>query len=375
MVSLEQLRDRPPTSRGRWELPLGDTDRGSIRVGELTVLFQLVQAPPVSQAQLARPDFRPRLLNDDDPVFMGFLGLFTVMAAGFAAYTSTVQTPALIGDIVEVERFASVILPAPEPKEPDPVVPDALADNGQTHKVKDTPNPEPDPKPTEAVAKNDTPPDRPLTADEMRYREAQQKAALRDQVYEESAVLQFLATRGDSANGWLSPDDAWGADGEISLGGDQDLDEHVELVSNWKQGSGSGTSREDVGIDLEDLTAGETTITGSGNTGPTATIREPTEGIPTGSPDAARVAASVRRYYPQVKTCYERALKENPTLSGRIEVDWVVDRGRATEIFVVDNTTRDSELEACITHSMQYWQFDGDIEEFALSYPFVLAPG
>jgi hypothetical protein len=372
LLSLDQLRDRPSTSRDRWELPLDDRDRGSVRVGDLTLLFQLVQAPPIAQRQLQRQSFRPRLLNDDDPVFMGFLGLFTVLAASFVAYTASIATPALIGDFEEVERFAVIHIPSPEVAAPDPVVPDpVIEDDALAQLVSE----EVEPEPVEAVAKNDPPPSRPLTAEEARAAEIQAKADLREQVYAESAVLQWMITRGDSTLGEIAREDAWGVDGDIQLGGDPDLDRVANLVPSYKGGKGSGTDREDATITMDKLGSGDATITEATTGGPTGSIRTPKEGLPQGSPEAARVAASVKRYYGQVKTCYERRLKENPSLRGRVEVEFVVDGGRASEFLVLDNSTRDQELEDCIVHSMQYWQFDDDIVEFAVSYPFVLAPG
>ncbi len=371
-LTLAQLRDRPPTSRGSWELPLDDRDRGSVRVGELTLLFQLVQAPPIAQRQLQPQSFRPRLISDDDPVFMGFLGLFSVLAAGFVAYTSSVTTPELIGDFEEVERFAAVYLPPPNPVDPDPVVPEpVIQDDSLAQRVSD----EVEPEPAEVVAKNDPTPERPRTAEEARAAEIQAKADLREQVYAQSAVLKWMATTGESAGGILDPRNAWGVDGDIQLGGDPDLDVVVSLAPAFKEGQGSGTSREDAGIELQDLTGGDATLTQVTVDGPPGTIRTPEKEIPQGSPEATRVAASVKRYYGQVKTCYERRLKEIPSLAGRVEVEFVVDRGRASGFLVLDNSTRDQELEDCIVHSMQYWQFDADIVDFPVSYPFVLAPG
>ena len=125
-------------------MELDDQARGSIRLGERTLLFQLVQAPPVGMRELERPSFRPKLMNQDDPVFMGFLGLFTVMAGMFAAYVSAVQTPELVTDFQEVERFAVLHLPPPEPIEikPEPAPPPVNDGAGQPVPPKPTPKPE-----------------------------------------------------------------------------------------------------------------------------------------------------------------------------------------------------------------------------------------
>jgi len=372
VLTLAQLRQRPPSGRGRWDLPLADATRGSIKLGELTVLFQLVQAPPIAMRQLQRPDFRPKLLTDDDPVFMGFLGLFTVMAAGFAAYTSTVQTPELMGDFEQVERFALVIMPEPAPVDPDPIEPEPVVqDDSLAQHTKD----EPDPEPIEPVAKNDPLPERPLSPAEARAAEAQRKADLRDQVYKESAILQWMVTTGESEGGVLGAHQAWGFDEDLKLGGERDLDEIASLVPVIKEGGGAGTSREDVGLELNTLGGGKAGVTDGGAVIPEPTIVEPPDALPENSPDAARVHRAIRGYYPRVKACYERRLKEIPNLQGRIEVEWVVDGGEAMDIWVLNNSTRDRQLAECIADSIDTWHFPADVVGFSVVYPFVLYPG
>ncbi len=373
LISLDQLRERPPSGRDLWLLPLGDSDRGSVRLGDLTLLFQLVQAPLVAQRELRRQSFRPRLLNDDDPVFMGFLGLFTVMASAFAAYTSSVVTPELIGDFSEVERFAQVYLPPPDLEDPPPVEPepvtrdDALVRSGPAEPV-------PTEEPAEAVAANDAPPERPLTAEEAMAREIAARQALEERVYAESAVLQWLTTHGEAVNGLVvSPDVAWGED--MNIGGDPDLDKITELAPGFKGGAGGGTSREDVGITVDKLGVGRTGISDAGAAKPEIKLRPETPIMPEGGADADRVMATVRGYYPRIKTCYERRLKEVPGLQGRLEIEWVVHRGQALDVRVLDNSTDDRLLQECIVDSMRTWRFDGDIMDFPLSFPFVLSPG
>ena len=62
-------------------LPLGDGSRGKVVVGAITVLFQFVPAPPESARMVNRQDFRPKLFDEDDPVFIGSLSVFMAMAA------------------------------------------------------------------------------------------------------------------------------------------------------------------------------------------------------------------------------------------------------------------------------------------------------
>jgi hypothetical protein len=358
---------------GHVELELGEKSRGSIRIGELTLLFQLVQAPPIALRELQAPSFRPRLLADDDPVFMGFLGLFTVMASGFALYTTSIQPPELMASVEQMERFVEVILPAPKATEPDPIIPEPLGDDSAPQRSKaDT-----EPEPVAAAAPEDTPapePSRPLTAQEAAVAEARAKEALREDVLANSRVLQILGSRGNSDNGYVDPTGAWGSGVDIPLGDEKLPDGSAELTTMWKQGGGSGTSREDVGIELGTATGGQASLDEAPAATPKPNIREP-DALPQNSPDATKVHRAIRSYYPRVKACYERRLKEIPNLQGRVEVEWYVDGGRASDVWVRSNSTGDRELADCIAVSIETWSFPADVLDFPVKFPFVLYPG
>ena len=62
-------------------LPLSSSARGKVVIGDITVLFQFVPAPPESARMVNRQDFRPMLFDEDDPVFIGTLSVFMAMAA------------------------------------------------------------------------------------------------------------------------------------------------------------------------------------------------------------------------------------------------------------------------------------------------------
>jgi hypothetical protein len=370
VLTVAELRARAPGRRV--ELELGEKTRGSLRIGEQTLLFQLVQAPPVALRELQAPSFRPRLLADDDPVFMGFLGLFTVMASGFALYTTSVQPPELMADVRQMERFVEVILPEPKAAPPEPITPEPLGVDSVPQRSKAEPEPAAEPEP-EVVAEPE--PSRPLTAQEAAVAEARAKEALREEVVASSRVLQILGSRGNSDNGWVDPTGAWGEGVDIPLdehGPGQDL---ANLDVRWKQGSGSGTSREDVGIELQIATGGEGSLAEAPAAGPSPNIRDVPDALPTNSPDAERVHRVIRGYYPRIKACYERRLKEIPDLQGRVEVEWYVDGGRSSEIQVMSNSTGDGELADCISGSIGTWSFPPEILDFPVRFPFVLYPG
>ena len=78
----------------------------------------------------------------------------------------------------------------------------------------------------------------------------------------------------------------------------------------------------------------------------------------------------------EVKYCYEVALKRDPKLSGRLDVEWTIQRsGRVTAVKVFEDTVGDPELSACLVERVQGWLFPADRANGEVIFPFVLVPG
>ena len=108
-----------------FHLPLNDSNRGKIIVDGLTILFQFVPPPPEPLG--ASMDFRPRFIDDDDPVYYGFLSVFWALGIVFGIIT--VNAPPRTPSVDELpDRFTQIIStpPAedtPPPPEPSPAPP------------------------------------------------------------------------------------------------------------------------------------------------------------------------------------------------------------------------------------------------------------
>ncbi len=84
----------------------------------------------------------------------------------------------------------------------------------------------------------------------------------------------------------------------------------------------------------------------------------------------ASVKDTIRRYAGQLQYCYEARLRQVPNLNGRVEIGWSVYGGKVEGVYVVSNSTHDTELADCIQKKLRNWQFSEDIEG-DLSWPFV----
>ena len=87
--------------------------------------------------------------------------------------------------------------------------------------------------------------------------------------------------------------------------------------------------------------------------------------------DMAAVKKYVQNKKGQIKSCYEKELKADPELSGKVEVVWTVKPdGTVSGVSVEVNTTGNADLVKCITMRIRRWEFDPQDEEIEITYPF-----
>lgn len=342
------------------ELPLTAKSRGKIVVGDVTVLFQFVAAPPESARKIARQDFRPKLLDEDDPVFLGFLALWTAVAAVLMIYVYNTEPVESVSMDEIPDRFVTVIQPADEaPPPPDDVEPKVDPDAKGEQIEKDEPTESSEPKEAKEEPKSR----------EEKVAAAERKEQKRAEALQKSQLLQALiGTRGENNNGSQVQDVF--ADGDANL---KDLGTALQGVDGATaatednvamRGQKDGGGRGDASI-------GEVGKGGGGEakvqTAKAAAPKKVSAGV--GSVEAASgegadaIRATVKRYSPRVKSCYEQRLKEVPSLGGRVAVDVSINGGRVTSVSIAENTTGDAKLESCITRSIKGWRFDSSVSD------------
>ncbi len=357
VLPLAQLRqDEARKVGGVWELPLPPRARGKVVIDGITVLFQFVPAPPES-ARMAGLSFRPRLWDDDDPIFFGFLGLNSAMAmvAMIFVYTRPPLDPFAVPEIPD--RFIAKLYVEPvdnEPAEPVEIVDD------------DAP-PTPT-EPTEVADRTEEPaePAGPKKPTERRVEDALQQSSF--------ARALGIGTTGDKNNGRTIEDHF--ADGGLYT----DLDSFVrdgEQVVMYEDGpamrgprDGRILNDEDIVFDAADV---DTVVMTEGpNTGPgTFTLGPPED--PTSK--ATSIAAVIRANSGQLKACYESERKINPSTGGRMVV-WfeIAETGKVVEVSVLENGTgSNGAFEACITRRIGNWNFASE-DAGAHTYPLVFTP-
>jgi hypothetical protein len=110
----------------------------------------------------------------------------------------------------------------------------------------------------------------------------------------------------------------------------------------------------------------------------------PTRVPPPVTPGVARVNGAlsqeairrvVHRHLPEVRFCYEQGLQHNPSLEGRVSIQWIIGAdGRVQSSALASSSLSNSNVESCIVGAVQRWTFpspDGG-GVVGVNYPFVL---
>lgn len=89
------------------------------------------------------------------------------------------------------------------------------------------------------------------------------------------------------------------------------------------------------------------------------------------------IVRKIRQRLGGIKHCYEKRLKRDPNLKGKIVIRFVIHPGgKVIEVEIIENTTGDNELAACIAGRVRSIRFpSAQGGETSVTYPFILAPG
>jgi outer membrane biosynthesis protein TonB len=367
VVGLDKLRADPSVSKqgGVWRLPLSEQDRGKVGIDNVTVLFQFVPPPPVQAVKpIERMDFRPKWFDEDDPAFFGFLALFSALATVFAVGIYLAPPPPELSFDDVNDRFTTLVLERTkeqkekeqEQKEREKPDEDLNAERKQAKKKAE---PTDEPKEQKAQKQAAKPKNK---VDAARQREARKEALRR------KMKIARIGTRGTSSSGTTT--DAWedGLVDDLSGLGSGDV-----AVDGDPSGTrGGSVSTEDIEVD-DDLQTGKAGSS-AGTEVPALDMSQyevrQEQGDTFDVEGADDVESVVRKYSGQLQYCYERELRSNPGLGGRVEVRWNIANARVTSVDVISNSTGSGALGQCIASKIRRWRFDRETTG-SVTWPFV----
>lgn len=387
VMSLEQARQghAKAGAKGRLKLALTDSSRGKVLLGEVTLLFQFVAPPPIQPRPQLPPSVRGGLIGQMDWLFASSWGGAGVVVTAFLIILHSVDFPRDVSPDVIPDDFAQYVPTVEKPK-PKTLDLTKLAKVGEK-KVEKVEQPVKAVGSGKSKGKSRKPGKKAKPCDDacQAQRAAARRARLEAQVAKMGALkilgakgsgpgtTQDLLRKGDPGT---SADKAFKGVGGVSTSG------------RGKGGlggkGGSRTGGKSVGIGgLGGRVGGPGAVSTGGTVVekvPKASVKKAGKTKIDGTLKASAVARILSRGMRALKGCYQRALKRNPKLSGKITVILSINAtGKVTKVEIDTDTVGDSSVNACIKGFSRRWRFpppeDGGSVEVSFSVGFQSSGG
>jgi hypothetical protein len=360
-----------------WALPLADGARGKVVMGDLTVLFQFVNAPPLQPRPRLPASVRGTLADRVDTQLAVILGLSLALhvVLMIVAWNHDQTIEARVDRIhrdfeADAFREREATVATPEPT-----------------KEADTPKPTPKDEPRAAAA-TERPAGEPRRGDP---REPGEGGEITDAQVEEAiqntALIGLLTGKegvGGRYNEMTSIDSGADLDKGIANARGKNI---AALGGKIGQGGQRGTESGALAANLEGARG---TLKGPGDAGGRVGGKEEevisrvklgdVEDIGSGTLDPDTVSRTIQsRYLAGIKHCHERFLKGDPSLGGQVTVRFTV--GPSGGVTKVTVTGFDRGVDGCIKGLAQRWRFgapkddDGKPSSADFQFSFILKAG
>lgn len=355
-ISLQDAiaRNLAKPRKDAFAIPLTDISKGRVTLGEVSLLFQFVTPPPETAKPELPAEVRGSIFKQIDQFFFTILAVSLLVhfsGASFIACQPMPEERELTLDELP-DRFAKAMMPVPE--KPKPV---EKEDKGKSEEAKDDKKPE---------KKNEVAAEKPATSN---------KADMVAKVSRSGLLKVIGAGSGGAIEDVLGNSTGVG-DVASALAGASGVGVATadQLAANGPKG---GTTGNAAGI-------GELGTSGGGkvNLGEGKAV-EVKGGVQISAPDVdspdvdrEKLAAYVKARRGAIQSCYEKELKRNPSLKGKIVVRFsITTSGRTSDIEIEENTLANEAVGSCIKTTIRGWNFpfkpDSDVP---VAFPFVFAP-
>jgi hypothetical protein len=386
--SLQQLKQSGQATRSSvgWQVTLNEQCRGKVSVGDVQFLFQFVAPPPPQPRPQLPAAIRAGWVKNIDWTYNACLAFFLVFAFSGIAYVEYLYDPEIEDNFAIDVRTVTLVTP--------PVVEEPPPEARQTEQQQGEQSAQAQQQAAQPTRRESA----PATA-EARARAAEAAAARASAAAERAAAAalsalqnsaEFAALTGATDTGRGSAADRLAAGGLMQ--GSVDALANTGGVSTATGGSGlrrTGVSASAGGLSGGALGASRTVggtggaIGSGGEVVVERTVRgrvDPGSGSEEGGEgtlDASRVAAVIRSQIGGIRSCYERALRNNPTLSGRLEVRFTIGTsGRVIGTPSTSGLSAAPEVGSCVAGRIRSLVFPpptGGSVDF--SFPFNFSPG
>ncbi|MBJ95517.1 MAG: hypothetical protein CMP23_13725 [Rickettsiales bacterium] len=347
--------------KGSWfSFPLSEDNRGKVYVGDYTVLFQFV-APPPQPARKRSGDFRPFRWEEIDWLFLGVLFVSALLHTAGVIWIESQPPPKefTIDDIPA--RFVKLVVEEEAPPPPE----ETTEEEGEGESEEEAPAAEPEPAPEKA----------PAPAAET----AEERRARMEEEVQSTGLLALIGTAGSSSSGDAVADLL--SDGLSSEAGSA-LANSTGLAVGRRDSDNSGLRAGGGGEGAASIGSIGGAGGGSGGsvqkkkTALKAKLGTGSAEIATSPEDIKSIKKTMKRYNGRVKSCYERQLKGDPDLSGKVTVTFEIEtNGKVSGADVLDNTTGNAALEACILKVVRTIRFNPPPPDVVTvdGYPYIFS--
>lgn len=371
---LEHLRETGAARNAgtHFQIKLADTSRGNIRMGDFTVFFEFVSAPPITPKPQLPAAVQRGLIKNIDWTFTTWVIFSYMLFFGFIIYMENADWEVDRGVQEVPEALARLVFEAPI--EPPTVEEEPEEGEGEEEKKEEAKAP--DKKPTQEA---EPPPGagEPAATAEGRARIAQEAAA-----QAEAMLLGALGEGGGALGDVLAGGAVTGnaADVLAQASGVGVATKSDAGTLRTRSGGGSG-QQAGLGSLKKSKGAGKAANEGQavkerevrGNVG----VRGGGDVGGSGEFDAATVQRQIKQRLKSITRCYEAELRKNPSLAGKVTVTFTIqERGNVTDARASENTTGSPGVADCVTRTISRFRFNPgpDGGSVTFRYPFVFQP-
>ncbi len=348
---------------GIYAIFIDENTKGKVFFGEdAVILFQFVAQPPEPKAEKLNLSIKDTLAHSIDWIFMLLLAGAFLFETGFV-YTlyHTPMPPEKSFDEVN-ERWAALIVPDLK-REEKPPEPEQKDGEGPSTKKKEEP---------QKMEKQDT---SKMSESQKEAYTAARKEKARSLVAGKG-VLAMIGTAGEgSASGFVA--DVFGQNAGISEGAFDGITGIGVATGDGERTRRGGSAVGDAAsIDKLGTSGGGQVASGTKKETKVSSVVKSEAPEVDGDLDPNAVAKYVKARMTSIKECYERELKRDPKLAGKLTISFTIETdGKISETYVESNTMGNKNVANCITGRIRSWRFPkpkgGSV---TVAYPFIFSP-
>ena len=371
---LEHLRDTGAARDAgtHYQIKLADSSRGNIRVGDFTVFFEFVSAPPITPKPQLPAAVQRGFVKNIDWTFTTWVIFSYMLFFGFIIYMENADWEVDRGAQEVPESLARLVFEAP--MEPPTVEEEIAEGEGEEEEAEAKPT---EKKPSKAEGREPVEAEDAGASAEGRARIVQEAAAQAEAMLlgalggEGGALGDVLAggaVTGNAADvlaqasgvGVATKGDAGALRTRTGGGSGQQAG-----LGSLKKGKGVGKAAKEGEAVKERELRGNVNLNQGGDVGGS------------GEFDAALVQRQIKQRLKAITRCYESELRKNPSLAGKVTVTFTIqERGNVTNAQASENTTGSTAVASCVTRTISGFRFNPGPSGGSVTfrYPFVFQP-